>query len=124
MVFISRRSYEFYSFILCLDSNITKLKEGSTSVYYPKKTYNFIETTIPENYVLFPAHIPHESKKITGDDNYKLALKLDFWLKINKIKKRKTIVIEELSDIYYHENYDIGDWGHPMDECNGYEDRW
>ena len=96
--FINPSEWKMYTLIICLDSNLTEtINEGSTAVFLPSINYLqdsnyklnklmiehiFQQSTIKNNFLVFPAEALHSSIMITKTDGFKMALKFDMWLRI------------------------------------------
>lgn len=97
--------WRMYSLIVGIDSNIlnrSKVNDGNTVVYLPSRSYvidkkkinltkkmiphSFPDSCMPRHFLVFPAESLHSSTRIAQKDGYKMALKLDLWLKISQIK--------------------------------------
>lgn len=121
--FINRKEsgrWRLYTFVLCLDSNIGKnTEDGTTQVFLPSRSWvlnDYItagkklvqhiyqHSKIPLNYIIFPAEALHSSSTIEND-NYKLALKCDFWLKMPNLDLDKEMY-SELRLLNYNEECD------------------
>lgn len=142
--------WAFNSLILCLSSSG---ETGSTVIhissenhrinsYYelkkgPKDDTNdliFKESIIPQNYLIFPADVPHKSMPIvsnwTSPEPYKMVLKLDIWFKIPETPGDEIQLWDYLdkykehfygyADSKYDEIEEYYEYGDELDECNGY----
>jgi hypothetical protein len=112
--------WRMYSLLIGIDSNIDHIQmdNGSTEVFLPslswlfknnkktsslhKQIYRHVypESFIPLHYVIFPAEARHSSIKLL-DEQFKLTLKLDLWLKIAVVDKKNINKICELSFMNY-----------------------
>ena len=98
-------SWEMYSIVICLDSNLNdriRSNEGNTIVYLPPinegskfiscdsiEKYKcvphiFNDSVIPSQFVVFPSIARHRSVPLSTEGAYKLILKMDCWVKINR----------------------------------------
>ena len=92
-----------YSIVLCLDSNIpSKSTQGNTTLFLPNwhnviwnmkayhtkyknmLTHTFSQTHEKNKFLIFPSQCLHKSDVIHNNHYFKLALKMDIWIKLYK----------------------------------------
>ncbi len=109
----NQKTWRMYSLILCIDSNIIT-EEGATVIHLPSrswilnnKNYNankrmmnhiFTQSCKPYNYLIFPSEALHASTYI--NKGYKLALKLDLWLKLPFLNSSEIKMYSEITQTH------------------------
>jgi len=140
--------WAFNSLILCLDasgdtgSTVVRISSElhRQDIYYgldrgieddtTERYYR--ESIIPQNFLVFPADVPHKSMPIiknwTSTDPFKMVLKLDVWYKIPEKFDDEAEMYDDSYDDYYdyrdeqeEDDDPYNGYGSLLDECNGYE---
>lgn len=102
-------NWRMYSLIISIDSHITSAWEGATQVLLPSREWVidgrelssrsnrrmmphiYTQSCVPMHFVIFPSEALHSSVKI--NNGFKLALKLDLWLKIPQLRADKINIL-------------------------------
>jgi len=97
-VYLPSRSWILDEKIYQLSSNF--LREDGKRTINGKKTipHVFTQSCRPMHFVIFPSEALHGSCEISrGNNLYKMALKLDLWLKIPRLEPEKRLLLSKLS---------------------------
>lgn len=141
---VLEEGWRMYSLIICLESNLNGGLDGNTIVYLPSQSFlaynkygnyyskqekdmfrhEFAESCIKGKYLLFPAESLHASAEIIQDQGFKLAMKLDVWIKEKSHfdYNKKLDKLDLLKEDYYYstikEDFSLDTYGHYLYTIN------